>query len=412
MAASMHPGGGFLATGRVDGMMTSYSHSEYMPTNGNDGFVARFRDDGTLDWARLVGGGADETNIDDEGRVLTVDAAGNVYLGGSVAGDVLFGGTPTSAAGRSEEAFVASWAADGTFRWVTRFAGSSFASDLALDDSGTVWAVGTFVDSTTIEGRTLTGDDWDVFLVGLDAMTGGVLDAQSFGGAGKEDAHAVDIAPSGEVVVVVSFELSIDFGTGPLAASGGSGVAWITPGGAVGTTIAVTDGTVNDVAIGDDGRAILGGGTTGPSLVIGDSPAVATRAWELFVSSVDAGGSVEWTHVFGGGGSDRVASVAVDASGNTYALGELERAVDIGGGALYSAGGDDIFVASYGPNGAHRWSKIVGGPSADIARSITHDETTGAQCVGGSFEGLEDRDYDGQAVEAGGGGTGIILVLR
>jgi hypothetical protein len=180
----------------------------------------------------------------------------------------------------------------------------------------------------------------------------------------------------------------------------------------VGTSIPVTDGAVSDVAVTDGGRVLLAGQTTGSSLAIGASAVMETEPWELFVASADAGGAIEWTHLHGGGGSDRAASVAVDAAGNSYVSGEFERAVDFGGGPLYSAGGDDLFIASYGPNGVHRWSRAFGDASDDIARSISHDDASGAQCVTTEFSGLEHRSYDGLMVEFGGGGTGAALVLR
>ncbi|HBQ14606.1 MAG TPA: hypothetical protein DEF51_26920, partial [Myxococcales bacterium] len=68
---------------------------------------------------------------------LVTDAAGAVYVAGSFTGSVDFGtGTARTAVGL--DAFVASFAADGTFRWVETLGGAGDDVAKSLDFDPTV----------------------------------------------------------------------------------------------------------------------------------------------------------------------------------------------------------------------------------------------------------------------------------
>ena len=77
-------------------------------------------------------------------------------------------------------------------------------------------------------------------------------------------------------------------------------------------------------------------------------------------------------------------AVSFDAAGNILLTGEFEDNVDLGGGMLLAAGGDDIFVAKFDASGAHLWSQGIGGTSLDIGHDIGAD-ITGNVFVTGRF---------------------------
>ena len=72
---------------------------------------------------------------------------------------------------------------------------------------------------------------------------------------------------------------------------------------------------------------------------------------DIFVASYSPGGAHRWSRRFGGTSGDRGNGVVVDGNGNVTVTGFFGGTVDFGGGALTSAGGSDIFVASYTPSG-------------------------------------------------------------
>src|SRR5207247_875897 len=61
--------------------------------------------------------------------------------------------------------------------------------------------------------------------------------------------------------------------------------------------------------------------------------------------------------------------VAVDASGNVYAMGAFEGVVSLGGASIGSNSLVTLstFVAKYSPAGVHLWSIAIGGASAPSA---------------------------------------------
>lgn len=81
---------------------------------------------------------------------------------------------------------------------------------------------------------------------------------------------------------------------------------------------------------------------------------------------------------------------AADAAGNVYLAGEFRGTVDFGGGPLTAAGGtNDIFVVSLEPSGAYRWSRRAGGGGVDRATGIAA-AADGTLAVTGSFHGGGD----------------------
>jgi hypothetical protein len=94
-----------------------------------------------------------------------------------------------------------------------------------------------------------------------------------------------------------------------------------------------------------------------------------------------------WSQRFGGATySDEGRSVAVDASGNIFVTGTFQGTVDFGGGNRVSAGGTDIFLAKYGPDGTHLWSLRFGSTGDDEGNAVAVDGS-GNVFVTGTFRG-------------------------
>lgn len=115
-----------------------------------------------------------------------------------------------------------------------------------------------------------------------------------------------------------------------------------------------------------------------------------------------------WVKHFGGGDFGySVTAVAVDGAGNTYVTGSFLETIDLGGGALASSGEQDIVVASFAPDGTHRWSKRYGGTSTDQGAGIT--VAGGKVYATGSWAG--SVDFGGGTRTSAGSGDVFVLVL-
>jgi hypothetical protein len=122
---------------------------------------------------------------------------------------------------------------------------------------------------------------------------------------------------------------------------------------------------------------------------------------DIFVAKFKPDGDHLWSERFGDGSSQTALAVAVDVSDNVIVAGFFEGAVDFGGGALTSAGGEDIFVAKLGSDGAHAWSKRFGDASGQNPQDVAVD-ASGNVTVTGYFVGTVN--FGGGALTAGSSG--------
>jgi hypothetical protein len=138
----------------------------------------------------------------------------------------------------------------------------------------------------------------------------------------------------------------------------------------------------------------------------------STQACATTQPASAASGAHLWSKRFGGPGStdNAVANgIAVSTNGNTVVVGYFSGAVDFGGGALSSAGGQDIFVAEYSSAGTHLWSKRFGSSGEDYANAVWIDSGSNI-IVTGSFNGA--LDFGGGVLTAATASYSDIFVVK
>ena len=121
----------------------------------------------------------------------------------------------------------------------------------------------------------------------------------------------------------------------------------------------------------------------------GGGPLTSAGSDDIFVAKFGSNGAHVWSKRFGDSDPQNAYDVAVDVSGNVIVAGFFLGPVDFGGGPLTSAGGYDIFVAKFGPGGNHIWSRRFGNASDQFARSVAVD-ASGNVIVTGYFYGTVD----------------------
>src|SRR5688572_21285108 len=77
-------------------------------------------------------------------------------------------------------------------------------------------------------------------------------------------------------------------------------------------------------------------------------------------------------------------SVATDGFGNVFVLGSFQGTVNFGGANLTSAGGYDVFLAKFSPNGTHLWSQRFGSNIDDNGVAVAVD-ASGSPIITGRF---------------------------
>jgi hypothetical protein len=140
----------------------------------------------------------------------------------------------------------------------------------------------------------------------------------------------------------------------------------------------------------DGAGNILVTGTFTGSVSFGGATLASNGAMDVFVAKYSSTGVHQWSRSFGGGGSgDSGNGIAVDGSGNVYVVGSFAGTANLGGGAMTSAGVEDIFLAKYSATGAHVWSRRLGSTASDVARAVAVDGS-GNIVVTGNFQGTVD----------------------
>src|SRR5262249_26255686 len=83
----------------------------------------------------------------------------------------------------------------------------------------------------------------------------------------------------------------------------------------------------------------------------------------IFVAVYDTLGNPVFVNSYGGefGASDVGNAVAVDSFGNIVAMGNVQSAVDFGGGFTFGDGAQNYFAVGITPGGTWRWNtRVVG----------------------------------------------------
>ena len=310
--------GGVVVSGSTTADLTSTA-----VTNGNtDSFVASYDTNGNQLWQQQI-----PTLSDNQANAVTVDAQGNVYIGGSVNGSI--GSGQTSSGGN--DAYLAQLSSSGAIVSEQQFgtSGNDQVSAMATTSSGDV-VVASVQNGQAVLSKYTSGDitGSPVWTMNLGSLNGGSISG---------------LTVSGNNVYV-----SGTSSNGSLTAGGQATVANASDGGTDAFVFAATDNgttatantvsyvsapggstTGGNVTVGPDGTIYLAGTTTGT--FAGQSRTVANANNE-FVTALSASGTINWTRQFGGtDGQSTGASVAVDSTGSSVltALGLPSGTVDI-----------------------------------------------------------------------------------
>jgi Beta-propeller repeat/Domain of unknown function (DUF5122) beta-propeller len=357
-----------------------------------------------LDWAKRVGGV--------QGNDVETDSAGNTYMAG------LFEGTTTFGAGEANETtltsagdfeiLVAKHDPSGALLWAKRAGGIGldWGFALAIDGAGNSYVTGRFRNSATFGPgdpnetlMTVIGSD-DIFVAKYNS-SGALVWARRAGGSSTDEGRGIAVDSAGNSYVSGFFAGSATFGLGQLNAttltSAGSldifiakydpngEPVWAKRAGGSSSDDAfeiATDGAGNSYATGRFlGTATFGAGEANETML------TSAGSNDGFVARYDSNGALIWARRAGGASSDDAFGIAADGAGNSYVTGQFSSTATFGGGetnqtTLTSAGGFDIFVARYNPNGALVWATSAGGTGDDTSLAIATDGSGNSYLTG------------------------------
>jgi len=311
-----------------------------------DIFISKLDAAGNFIWAKQMGG-----TTTDEGRSITVDAAGNVYTTGHFTGTADFDPGTSSynlTAVADMDIFISKLGPMGDFVWAKQMGASSFdiGQAIEVDAAGNVYTTGFFYNTVDFDPGAGTYNlsatsGHDMFILKLDAL-GDFVWAKQMGGSIIHFGLALKVDVAGNIYTTGHFRETVDFDPGL--------------------------GTYNPTSAGEQ---------------------------DIFVHKLDPSGNFVWTKQFEGTGNDGGQSLALDLLGNVYTTGYFQGTADFDPGVgvfnLTSVGDADIFVSKLDASGHFVWAKQLSGSSFEVGSSITVG-AAGEVYVSGAFMNTVDFD--------------------
>jgi hypothetical protein len=278
----------------------------------------------------------------------------------------------------------------GTTLWAERFGDGADqqGNGIAADAAGNVLVTGWVGGSANFGKENLTAAGaHDVFVAKLDP-SGAYIWAHLFGDANNQEGNSVALDAAGNVLVTGVVAGTIDFGQGPQSCPMGDCifVAKLGPTGAPlwGKVFGQT-GHGAGAAIAADGKGnVFVTGSVNGAVDFGGGALVSAGGDDIFVLALDPSGAFAWAKLFGDASGQKGSSVAVDAAGDLFVTGSAAGTVNFGAGGLISEGATSIFVAKFDPTGAPLWSKLfgAGGNPGNVGTGIAADASGNAVVTG------------------------------
>lgn len=336
-----------------------------------------------------------------------VDSDDSVFLGGWFKGSMPVPGS-TAATGTGDAiGLLIKYNSSGTFQWKKVFGGTSPVTEihsLAVDASDNLLVTGraqfgtVVVDSTTLQAP----GGGQTFTIKFNGSTGAVMWAKiTAGGSAIPDiGNTIVVDSSGNAVVAIQFQGTVDFGGTVLTATAPSkDVALIKYATADGAIVwakkygGASDDVVRALAVDKDDNVIVTGYFTGSTNLGGSTLTAPGGSFDqdIFMAKYNSSGNHVWSKRFGNTGGDLGTGVTTDpVTGNVILTGRFRKAVDFGNGNFvdsYNDGG--IFLVGFDPNGNFLWGKATGGGStSDGGKSVVCDSSGNLVLTGISAAGI------------------------
>ena len=214
-------GGGLVSAGAEDVYLAKYEGAA-----------------GAHQWSQRLGG-----TDGDYAYGVAVDDAGGVFITGEyTSANPDFGGVPLPSA-IHYDMFAAKYdASTGAHLWSHGFAEAGYqrGSDLALDSSGNVFVGGWMAQTVDFGGGPLTSVGRDDACLAKFDTDGNHVWSANWGSTLDDYTVSVVVDPSDNVIISASFQVTADFGGGPLTSLGGVDVALVKYAGSTATGVGGT----------------------------------------------------------------------------------------------------------------------------------------------------------------------------
>ncbi len=337
---ALDPSGGVVVTGASTADLTTTSVAD----GNNDSFVAKYDAQGNQTWIKQI-----QTLANNQSNAVSVDASGNIYIGGSVSGypvanpvngqNTIPGGVigAHQTAQGGSDAYLAKFDSKGNLLSENQFgtSGNDQVSATATGSDGSLYVAsvqnGDAIVSKYANGDITSAPTWSQDLGALSA--GGAIGGLAVSGGNVYVSGTTsnsNLTAGGQASIASASTGGTDAFVFALTDNGASASADHVS--YVGTSASETGGAVT---VGSDGTVYLTGSTLG---TFAGQQRNIQNVTNAFATALNANGSVQWTQQYGGAdGQSTGASLAIDPQGSSVldALGlprgtiNLNQSVDL-----------------------------------------------------------------------------------
>jgi hypothetical protein len=340
---ALDPSGGVVVTGASTSQLMTTSVSN----GNNDSFVARYDTNGEQTWIKQI-----QTLATNQSNAVSVDASGNIYIGGSVSGGVIGAGQTSQGKG---DAFLVKLDSKGKVLSESQFgtSGTDSVAATATGSDGSLYVASTqnghAILSKYAGGDITSAPTWSQDLGDLAAggSIGGltVSNGKVYVSGATSNAN---LTSGGSANIAAPASGGIDAFVSSFTDNGASVSANT-------TTYIGTSGTdtAGDVTVASDGTIYVSGSTNG---TFAGAQRSIQNVNNAFATALNSDGTVKWTKQFGGAdGVSTGAGIAIDTQGSSVldALGlprgtiQLNQSVDLTSQTTLRAG-DSFKIAIQG----------------------------------------------------------------
>jgi len=289
--------------------------------SGGDVFVAKLNNSGETVWHTFMGSSSGE-----EGRGVSVDGSGNVYVTGL---SVATWGAPVTAFAGSYCTFAAKLnSTSGATVWTTFIGTDTDSGGIAVDGTGSVYVVGNSQSTwgTPVIGHTGGDYNYDVFVAKLNSSGGPSWHTFMGSDSDADNDKGIAVDEDGNVYI-----------------AGDCGVAWGSP--------------INNHAGSDD----------------------------VFAAKLNSSGVRQWNTFLGSSSQDYGEGITVDRKGNVYMTGRSSYSWGNPVNDHAGTGNWDAFAVKLNNNGRRLWNTFMGCSSSDYGQAIAVDQKAYVYVTGWSY---------------------------
>jgi hypothetical protein len=349
-------------------------------TFDSDVFISKLDAAGNFIWAKRIG----SVSTDDDGKGVSVDASGNVYITGGFQGTVDFdpgAGVFNLTSAGSYDIFITQLTATGNFVWAKQIGGTGvdIGNAVKVSSTGDVHTTGVFGNAAPVDFDPGAGvfnlSFGGLFVSSLDNSGNFLMAKQMLGGSASGNSIDVDMAGN---IYIGGYNPGVFISK---INSSGTLLWSRNPGGSAGSNSCMgisLDGSGNVYTTGYFRNTVDFSG-------VGICNLTSAGLEDFFVCKYDTYGNFACGGKTGLGASDVSYGIAIDATGNSYTTGQFQLTVDFDqsvGTFTLASSALDIFICK------------LGSGCASIALSPSY---TNIKCNG---------DATGSATVIANGGTG------